>query len=545
MTNPVCRLASLLLAALAILASAANQPATQEWRQRHQPADDSWRTVPQRFVYNSGAEPETLDPHLATALDAFRLVQALFEGLVDTDPETLAPRPAVAANWDISADGLLYTFHLRPNAKWSDGQPLTSRDFVRSFERALQPSTAAPYAELFFHLAGAESFYRGQAGDFRTVGVEAVDDHTLRLRLAHPCCYFIELLALPVFYPVRVERIEQHADRWTRAGNLIGNGAFVLATWQPRDRLSLRRNPNYWDAPFVKLDEIVALCVDDLNTAYRLYLEGQIHWLPSLPQPRIDEIRRHPDYYVTPFLGTYFYRFNVSRPPFDDPRVRQAFGRATDRREITEQLLRGGQLPVASFCPAMPGYEPVSGLDYDVAAARALLAAAGYDNQKNPFPTLELTYNTDEGHKQIAEAIAAQWKRNLGVNVVTRNLEWKVFLDDMKQLNYQICRSAWIGDYGDPSTFFNIFESGSGNNRTGWKNPEYDTLLARSRTTADPDLRRQLFQTMERLLVEQECPILPIYRYVNTGLLAETVGGFYQNVRNLHPFKYLWLEPQP
>lgn len=515
---------------------------TADWQARLAPEGDAWKSVEQTLTFNSGADPETLDPHQVTAMDAFRLVQAIFEGLVTVDPETLEPRPGVARSWEISEDALTYRFTLRENARWADGRPVVAADFISSFKRALTRSTAASYAELYFHIAGAEAFHSGVADAFDSVAVKAETPYSLTIGLARPCPFFLELLAMPVFCPVRTDDISAHGEQWTRPGNLVGNGPFVLDQWLPRNKLVLVKNRNYWDAEFVKLTRINALCIDDLNTAYKLYLEGQIDWLPSIPMPRADEIRRHPDYYIAPFLGTYFYRFNVTRPPFDNVKVRQAFCRATDRAAITGQLLRNGQKPVASFCPEMGGYVPVEGLSYDPLAARALLREAGYGEGGGEFPAVELTYNTNEGHKQIAEAIAHQWKRNLGVDVVARNSEWKVFLDEMKALNYQICRASWIGDFSDPSTFFDIFESTSGNNRTGWRHELYDQLLARTRIELDPRRRHELFREMERILVEQECPILPVYRYVNTGLIAESVSGWYPNPRSVHPFKYMWKE---
>lgn len=528
--------------ALFFLAVSMARAELPDWKQAFAPENDQWRKTPQKLTFNSGADPETLDPHQVTAMDSFRLVESLFEGLVTADPETLETRPGTAAAWTVSDDGLTYTFNLFKTSRWSDGQVLTADDFVQSFKRALSPATAASYAELYFHIAGARAFYKGDTTEFSTVGVRAVDPTTLRITLATPCSYFLELLSMPVFYPVRLDLIDQYGEKWTQAGHLVGNGAFQLADWAPRDRIVLKKNPYYHDKDFVKLERIDALFVDDLNTAYKLYLEEKIDWLPSIPQPRVDEIKRHPDYYIVPFLGTYFYRFNVTKPPFDNPLVRRAFCRATNRESITGQLLKSGQLPVASFCPEMGSYNPVEGLSYDPLKARELLSKAGYGKGKKPFPVIELSYNTDEGHKQIAEAVAHQWKRVLGVSVVTANTEWKVFLEDMKQLNYQICRSSWIGDYGDPSTFFDIFEGSSGNNRTGWKNQRYDMLLTKTRTEQSPERRMAMFQEMERILVEKECPILPIYRYVNVGLLSETVLGWYPNVRNAHPFKYMWIE---
>jgi len=514
-----------------------------DWRQALRPAGDAWRGAGQHFTFNSGAEPETLDPALVTSLDAFQLVDCLFEGLVGVDPRTLEPRPAAADRWTVSPDGLRWSFHLRDGLRWSDERPLGADDFLWSFRRALTPATAASYASLYDYIEGAEAFRRGQSADFATVGLRAPDPRTVEFRLRHPCPFLPDLLAMPVFYPVRADVVAAHGDKWTQPGKLIGNGAFTLAEWAPRNRIVMRKNPAYWDGGFVRLERITALLIDDLNTAYKLYQDGQLHWLPTLPQPRLDEIRRHPDFYAAPYLGTYFLRFNVTRPPFDNVLVRRAFGMATDRREITDNVLRGGQQPVASYCPEVGGYRPVAGLAYDPQGARGLLGQAGYDEGGKPFPAVELLYNTSEGNKLIAEAVAQQWKRNLGVNVTSRNVEWKVFLADMKDLNYQVCRASWIGDFGDPVSFFDIFESSSGNNRTGWANPDYDRLLEATRAEADPTRRLELFRQMEALLVETACPILPLYRYVNVGLLAETVSGWYPNLRNQHPLKYVWLEP--
>jgi oligopeptide transport system substrate-binding protein len=306
----------------------------------------------------------------------------------------------------------------------------------------------------------------------------------------------------------------------------------------------MTRNEHYWDRTFVRLTKVTALPFDDLNTAYQLFLQGEIDWMPGVPQARIDEVKRHPDYYVTPFFGTYFYRFNVTAPPFNNKLVRRAFGLATDRKEITDHILKSGQLPVGSLCPPVAGYEPKAGLSYDRDAARALMQQAGYGEGGKAFPPVEILYNTSEGHKLIAEAIAQQWKRNLGVTVAARNVEWKIFLNDMKDLKYQVCRSSWIGDYGDPSTFFDCFTSEDGNNRTGWRNAAYDTLADEARMSVDHAARIAIFHKMEKLLSEDECPILPIYRYVNQGMLAEHVLGWFPNIRDLHNLKYIWLEKE-
>lgn len=512
-----------------------------DWKRACTPTDDAWRETPQHFVFNNESEPETLDPHVMTGSPELRLALALYEGLTTLDPRTLAPRPGLAEAWTLDPSGRRFTFHLRPGLQWSDGHPLSADDFVTSWRRALTPATGCSYAGLFFVIDGAEAWHHAPTNTFDTVGLRAPDAQTLVIDLRAPCAYFLELTAFPTFSPVRIDRIEAHPDAWTRPGRLVGTGPFALADWEPRRQIRLAPNTNYWDASFVKLASITALPLDDQNTAYQMFLKGNVHWLPGIPQARAEEIRRHPDYYVTPFFGTYFYRFNVTREPFNDPRVRRAFSLATDRREITEHILKSGQLPIASFCPPVAGYEPVEGLPYDRDTARDLLAQAGYGPGGRAFPPVEVLYNTSEGHKLIAEAVSQQWRRNLGIAATARNVEWKVFLTDMRDLDYQVCRSSWIGDYGDPSTFFDIFRGDDGNNRTGWRSAEYDRLSREAAAQPEPPRRWALYRRMEQILVVDECPILPLYRYVNQGLLSPRVCGWYPNIRDVHNFKYLWL----
>jgi oligopeptide transport system substrate-binding protein len=532
----------ILLAAACIQAVTAAPDSIPGWKQRYTPTNQAWQQTEQHFVFNNGSEPETLDPHIMTGSPEIRLAGALYEGLTTLDPSTLEPRPGIADRWTISKDGKRVTFHIRPSATWSDGQPIVAADFVHSWQRALTPSTGGSYANLLFAIRGAEDYFHGKHSDFSTVGIHAPDATTLVVELTSPCTYFLELTAFPTYAPVRTDLISKHNLKWTSPEHLVVSGPFMLDEWKPRQHIKLVRNPHYWDASFVKLDRVTAMPLDDLNTAYQLFLKGELHWMESIPQARVDEIKRNPDYYVLPFFGTYYYRFNVTKPPFDNRLVRIALSLATDRREITRHVLRSGQIPVASYCPPVAGYEPVEGLPYDRDRARRTLAEAGYGSGGKAFPPIEILYNTSEAHKTVAEAIAAQWRRNLGITASARNVEWKIFLNDMRDLNYQVCRSSWIGDYGDPSTFFDCFRGGDGNNRTGWTHTVYDQLAHIVRQESNPAARHSMFRKMEEILVEGECPILPIYRYVNQGLLAENVGGWYGNIRDLHNMKYIWME---
>jgi oligopeptide transport system substrate-binding protein len=517
--------------------------ADDDWKKAHQPETDDWKEVEQHFIFNTGADPETLDPHQVTAMDSFRLVAAIFEGLYETDPKTLEPRLACAESHTTSKDQLVHRITLRKGLTWSDGRPLNTRDFMASFKRALAGTTAASYANLYFHVKGAETYHQtpDDKKSFDTVGLKAVDDLTLEFTLATPCPFFKELLTMPVFMPVRTDLIEKYGTQWTRPAKLVCNGPFLLKERKYRESLTFEPNPRYRDKAFVKLKKVTARCIDDVNTAYKHFLEGDIHWLPAIPQNRIDELKHNPDYYVSEALATYFMRFNVTKKPFDDARVRRAFVMATNSKTITDDLLRGGQKPVSTYCPKIGGYSPPKGLKYDVAKARKLLAQAGYANPAT-FPPIEISYNASEQHKMIAETLSQQWRKKLGVKATTRNCEWKVFLGDMKTLRYTICRSSWFGDYSDPSTFFDCFHSESGNNRTGWKNREYDELLTKTRQENDVAKRSKLFERMETILVAEECPIIPIYRYVDQGVLSESVLGWHQNIRSIHPLHFIWLE---
>ncbi len=513
-----------------------------EWQRELQPANQRWQNTVQHLLMNNDTEPETIDPALITGVPESRIVSMLFEGLVNLDPKTLAPRPGVAHSWQISADGLIYTFNLRPEAKWSNGDPLTAMDFYRSWERLLTPATGAAYAYQLFPIAGAEEYYRGKLATFQETGIRVINPLTLEVRLSRPCHYFLDLAAFHALFPVPIALIRQHGDQWVNPEHLVSNGAYKLQKWEPRQKIEVIRNEHYWQHALCKLDKITIFPYDDQDTVYKLFRNGQLHWVPSIPLSKRDEIQRQAEYYVSPYIGTYFYRYNVTQPPFDDKRVRRALSLAIDRTVITDQVLQCGQEPATWFCPAIAGYQPITGLAYNPEEARRLLLSAGFDEHHQPFPVVEILYNTSDSHKRIAETIAYQWKRNLNIQVELRNTEWKVLLNDMDQLSYQIVRSSWVGDYLDPNTFFDLWQTGGGNNRTGWSNPNYDRLLEQSRIELDRDKRFQSFQQMERILVEDEFPLIPLYIYVSQGMLSPKVKGWHENIRDLHPIMYIWLE---
>ena len=509
------------------------------------PPGDGWKEHEQVFVFNNSAEPETLDPHLMTGVPEHTLALALFEGLVAHHPTTLQPIPGVAERWELSEDGTVLTFHLRKDAKWTNGDPITAEDFRWSWERALTPATASEYGYQFFAVKNAREFHEGTLKDFGKVGAKAIDDHTFEVTLGAPTPYFLDLCCFETLMPVHRATVEKHGSAWTRPENFVGNGPFTVAEWKPRDEIVMVPNEHYWNRSIVRLTKIRAKALDDANTSFNEYLAGSLDWIKAIPQKRIDEVQMHPDYYVWPYLGTYFFRFNVTEAPFDDVRVRKAFNLSVNKASLCKDILKAGQIPATGYVPpSIHGYESVNGPDYDPVEAKRLLAEAGFPAGEG-FPAVTLTYNTSESHKQVCEVLSSMWRENLGVNVKLRNMEWKVYLEEVRKLRYQIARAGWIGDYTDPNTFMDMFVKDGGNNNTGWANADYDQAIRAAAVEQDPAKRMALFQKAEKLLIVDEFPILPIYYYVNQGLLRTRVRGLDENVRDLHPFQFIYVDGPP
>lgn len=496
----------------------------------------------------NGAEPPDLDPHVVTGVPEFHIMDALFEGLVDIDPQTRAPAPGAAASWEISPDGRVYTFHLQPTGKWSDGKPLTAGDCVRSYERIINPQLASEYAYLFEIVEGAKAYNTGASTDFATVGIKARDDLTLEIRLVHPVPYFLSLLTYKCWDPVPVHVIErfgglrQRGTAWTREGNLVGNGPFRLTSWKQNQVIVVERNPNYWDAPTVALQAIHFHPVDSLDTEERMFRSGQLHLTNEVPPAKLPGYRAMADspLRIDPMFGTYFYRFNVTRPPFNDARVRRALALAIDRTAIVEKITRGGQRAAGSFVPpGTGGFEPAALIHFDPAKARALLAEAGYPGGAG-FPSAEVLFNTSEMHRAIAEAIQQMWKQELGIDVGLYNQEWKVYLDSLTNLDFAIARSGWVSVYDDANQYLEIMTTGNPNNRTGWGDPEFDRLHAASMSELDPVRRLGRLQQLDALLL-RDMPVVPIYHYTRTLLIDPRVQGWWPNPLDKHPYKYVRL----
>lgn len=490
-----------------------------------------------------------LDPHLATGTTDYNVLSALFEGLIGEHPEDLSPVPGVATHWESSADGLSYTFHLRRDAKWSNGDPLTAHDFVNSWRRVLTPSLAADYANLLYVMSGAEAFHKGAVDSFDAVGVAALDDHTLRVDLEYPAPYFLSLLQHWMWHPVHLPSITavgspfSRTTPWALPGTMVSNGPFVLESWRNRERIVVTKNPHYWDADTVRLNAIHFHPFEGVDTEERAFRSGQIHLTDALPISKIEAyVRETPDLIrIDPYLGTYFFRINTRLPFLSDRKVRAALSLALDRETIVSRVLRDSQIPAATLTPAgTSGYQPPRGLEFDLPAARALLAEAGYPEGQGA-PEIELLFNTSENHRLVAEALQAMWLENLGLQISLHKMENKTVLETRRTGSFEMLRSVWIADYIDPTSFLDVFRSDSGNNYTGWANADYNRLLFEADRTTDPAARFALLQNAEAMLLEA-APIIPLYSFTHVFAIDPAVRGWHPTILDHHPYKHVWLE---
>lgn len=500
--------------------------------------------------FGNGGEPQFLDPQLATGVPEHGLLRALFEGLVNEPPESENPLPGVAERWEVSADNLTYTFHLRGDAKWSDGAPLTSQDFIRSYQRMLTPTLAADYVYMLFVVKGAEDFFHGKVSDFKTTGFQAPDDHTLVLTLRQPAPFLLHALTHEAWYPVPVHVIaklgpvgQRNVD-WTRPAHFVGNGPFRMKEWLPNQKLVVERSPTYWDREHVKLDEIHFHAVELADTEERMFRAGQLHITNQVPVSKLATYRR--DFpaalKIDPWCGTYFYRFNTQFKPLDDVRVRRALSLAVERERLVENVTMGGEIPAYALVPPhTAGYTSDVRLKGDREEAKRLLAEAGYPGGRG-FPRLEILYNNLEKHQITAEAIQEMWRRNLGIEVGLHNEEWKVYLADQKSVNFSIQRAGWLADYVDPHVFFDLWASYSDNNNTHWANPEYDRLLSIALDATNNNDRYAVYRKLEQIIVN-ELPILPLYYYTSARLVSPKVRGYRITLLDSYPWKDVDLAP--
>ncbi len=380
--------------------------------------------------------------------------------------------------------------------------------------------------------------------DFREVGVEAIDDRTLRITLESPTPYFTEILCFYPTFPVHRPTVERYgAPRWTRIEHLVGNGPFRMVFRRVRDRLRLAKSPTYWNVDRVGLDTIDALAVTSRTTALNMYLDGQVDWITTVPDTVIDRVAERDDYSSDTYLNVYFYRLNVRRKPLDDPRVRRALDMALDKRQLVAAIARGGEQPCTSYVPpGMEGYTPSQSEPFNPQKARELLAEAGYPGGRG-VRIIELLYNKDERHERIAEVLQSHWKTHLGIDVVLRNEEWGIYLNTLHKGEYDIARGGWIADYVDPNAFLELFITGGENNNTGWSSGEFDRLIAEASQQADPARRLEILQRSEALLLAEK-PIIPLYVYISKNLIRPYVDGFHPTLLDVHPLESLRVDKQ-
>lgn len=492
------------------------------------------------LIIVNGREPDSLDPALILGQADGRVVQALFEGLTRYNPKDSGAEPGLASHWEISDDQRTYTFHIRPNAKWSIGEKITAHDFVYSWLRVLDPETGSDYSGNLYYIRGAEEYNSGKTKDPSTVAIRALDDLTLRVELVNPTPFFLELCAYAPQTIIHRATVEKHSDRWLHARPIPCSGAYELVYWRLNDRVRVRKNTNYWDAANVQLNVVDFLPVSLASTALNLYDTGEadVIWDKDLvPSEIMDAIKNRADFHTTtPFLATYFMRFNTTRKPFNDVRVRKALGMAIDRKRIVEKITRGGELPATFFVPpGLTNYTSPEGLAFDPEKARQLLAEAGFPDGQG-FPRIDYTFRSSRDDEKIAVELKEMWKRELNLDVGLRGVEHKVWLRLQGQLDYDLIRSSWVGDYNDPNTFLDMFMSGNPNNRTGWKSAQYDDLMRRANSLADAKERARLLHLAEKLLIAEDAPIVPIYIYNGFSFWdPQKISGIYLNIRDEHP----------
>ncbi|HEX7080991.1 MAG TPA: peptide ABC transporter substrate-binding protein [Gammaproteobacteria bacterium] len=481
------------------------------------------------------ADPQTLDPHRNQGVSEANIDRDLFEGLVNEAPNGDLI-PGVAESWEISEDGKTYTFHLRADARWSNGDPVTAEDFVYSLRRSADPATLSRYSFVLAPIVNAEEITAGDVPPSE-LGVRALDAHTLEIRLDNATPYFLGLLAHSATYPVHRPTVEQFGDEFTNPGNLVSNGAYVLAEWVVQSHVKLVRNPLYWDNESTTIDEVYYYATENQAAELQRFRAGGLDMTYTIPKAQLPWIRENlaDQLVIAPYLGTYYYGLNLTKPPFKDaPALRRALALAIDRDIITQQVTAAGEIPAYGWIPPnVANYEsqqmPEAAWTQEEreTEAKRLYAQAGY-SAANPL-RVELLYNTQDDHKRIAVAVAAMWKQVLGVETTLVNQEWKVYLDTRNQRKTQVFRAGWIGDYNDAYSFAEVQHSASGLNNTGYANPEYDHLLELASAEQDLAKRAEYLQEAERVLLD-DMPLIPIYYYVTARMVKPWVRGYEANI---------------
>ncbi|MBW9452552.1 oligopeptide ABC transporter substrate-binding protein OppA [Citrobacter portucalensis] len=486
----------------------------------------------QTLVRNNGSEVQSLDPHKIEGVPESNINRDLFEGLLISDVDG-KPSPGVAEKWE-NKDFKVWTFHLRKDAKWSDGTPVTAQDFVYSWQRLANPNTASPYASYlqYGHIVNIDDIIAGKK-PVTDLGVKALDDHTFEVTLSEPVSYFYKLLVHSSVSPVPRAAVEKFGEKWTQPANIVTNGAYKLKDWVVNERIVLERNTNYWDNAKTVINQVTYLPISSEVTDVNRYRSGEIDMTyNNMPIELFQKLKKEipNEVHVDPYLCTYYYEINNQKAPFNDVRVRTALKLALDRDIIVNKVKNQGDLPAYSFTPPYTdGAKLVEpewfkwSQEKRNEEAKKLLAEAGYTAEK-PL-TFDLLYNTSDLHKKLAIAAASIWKKNLGANVKLENQEWKTFLDTRHQGNYDVSRAGWCADYNEPTSFLNMVLSDSSNNTVHYKSPAFDKLIADTLKVTDEAQRSELYSKAEQQL-DKDSAIVPVYYYVNARLVKPWVGGY-------------------
>lgn len=506
------------------------------------------KTPPSNSFAWTQRAPEYLDPNLISGSPGHSIAINLFEPLLAPAAGNEPPVPGAAERFEVSKDGLTYTFFLRKGNVWSDGTPLTAQDFKFAWLRGLAPETGSKNAQqIYLYLVGAEGYNNGSHKDPSKVAIKVIDDHTISLKLKHPTPFFPELLTYIAWAPVPRHTIAKHGKQWTRPGNIVVNGPYTLTEFEPRSKVVLTKNPKYWDAANVAIERSDVFMTDseDRNATY--YQTGQVHLAQPLSPDKVRAWLKdgRSDLHIDQHMCTYYLALRNGRAPFNDPLVREALTLAIDRERLAKHVLGRLEQPASHFIPDMfeatLGYKAVPGSGHDPEEAKRLLAEAGYPNGSG-FPSIELRYNTLEVNRQVAEFVQRSLLENLGVKVTLHNMEWKSMLKTLRTGEFQLGRAAWCADYADPMTFFEVLRSTAAVNYTRYNNPNYDALLKRIGTTVSRDERNALLCAAEKTL-NHDRPILPLFFYTHAYLLHPSVKGWKPQYQNTHLLKYLKLQP--
>ena len=505
----------------------------------------------QIYHHGNGSEPQGIDPHIVTGVPEHHILISLCEGLTIPNPnpdDMNGYMAGTAESWSVSEDGKEYIFNINENARWSNGDPVTANDFVWSWKRILTASLGSQYPDMLYYLVGAYEYHNGLTDDFSEVGVKAIDQKTLKVNLKNPTPFFLGLLSHYSTWPVHKETVLKYGDiddrngEWTRPGNFVCNGPFQLKSWELNNKIVVEKNPYYYDASIVKLNEIHYYPVSNVMTEDRMFRAGQLHLTSTLPSQKCPiYIEENPNLRIDPYMGTYFYRINTNHEALKDVRVRKALAYSIDRELLVNKVTKCGQIPAYSFTPpGSNGYEPKTQIPFDPELAKSLLEDAGYSDE-NPFPKLEILFNTNEDHRKIALAIQQMWQVNLGIEIELVNQDWKVYLNREMIGDFQISRAGWIGDYEDPNTFLDLMRPNRGNNKTGWENKEYDELVEKANTINNQSERYEMLYKAEEILIDN-MPIIPLYTYVRSYQLSPDVKGFNPHILDHHHPKFIYLE---